>query len=152
MPTVTPFLWFDDKAEEAARFYVSAFGNARLGEVTRWGEGAPAAPGSVMSVKFTVEGQELIAFNGGPRFQFTPAISLMVSCETQEELDALWDKLLAHGGEPVRCGWLKDRYGLSWQIIPRRLGEVLRHPRAVKAMLDMVKLDLHALEAAAGGS
>jgi predicted 3-demethylubiquinone-9 3-methyltransferase (glyoxalase superfamily) len=152
MATVTPFLWFNGKAEEAANFYVSIFKNAKIETVARWGGGGPAPAGAVMSVTFTIDGRELIAFNGGPEFSFTPAFSMMVTCETQAELDELWDKLLAGGGPPSRCGWLKDRFGLSWQIIPKRLGELLRSPRAMKAMMEMVKLDIRVLEEAARSS
>jgi predicted 3-demethylubiquinone-9 3-methyltransferase (glyoxalase superfamily) len=148
MPKITPFLWFHDGAEEAANTYVSIFENSKIVTVARWGEGAPAPKGSVMSVTFQLEGQELIAFNGGPQFSFTPAISLLVSCETQAELDRLWERLAA-GGEKQRCGWLKDRFGLSWQIIPRRLGEMLKDPKVVQAMLQMDKIDIQRLEEAA---
>jgi predicted 3-demethylubiquinone-9 3-methyltransferase (glyoxalase superfamily) len=151
MPTVTPFLWFNDQAEEAANFYVSTFAHSKIETVARWGEGAPFPKGSVMSVTFTLDGHPFIAFNGGPTFVLTPAISLFVSCETQEEVDALWEKLSSGGGEPSRCGWLKDRYGLSWQVIPARLGELIRNPAAMKAMLEMSRIDIGRLERAAAG-
>jgi predicted 3-demethylubiquinone-9 3-methyltransferase (glyoxalase superfamily) len=146
--TITPFLWYDGQAEEAAKFYVSIFSRSKLGTITRWGEGGPAPAGSVMTVSFEVEGQPLLAFNGGPEFKFTPAISLSVSCETQAQIDALWEQL-ARGGRIDRCGWLQDRFGVSWQIVPERIGELVRHPRAMQAMLKMIKLDIAALEAAA---
>jgi predicted 3-demethylubiquinone-9 3-methyltransferase (glyoxalase superfamily) len=150
---ITPFLWFDGKAEEAARFYVSIFGNSTLGEVRRWGEGGPAPKGSAMSASFELEGRPFIAFNGGPHFQFTPAISLFVNCETQADVDELTDKLCA-GGEQQPCGWVKDRYGLSWQIIPKALGDALQHKdpekvkKAMHAMLKMKKIDIAALQRA----
>ena len=156
MQKVTPFLWFDDKAEEAAQFYASIFPNSTIGAVRRYSEGAPRPAGSVMSVTFNIDGQELIALNGGPHFSFTPAISLFVRCETQEEVDELWEKL-CDGGEPVRCGWLKDRYGLSWQIVPTVLGEVLEDPdparsqRVMEAMMTMIKLDISTLRRAYAG-
>jgi predicted 3-demethylubiquinone-9 3-methyltransferase (glyoxalase superfamily) len=146
--TITPFLWYDGQAEEAAKLYVSIFPRSKLGTITRWGEGGPAPAGSVMTVSFEIEGQPLIAFNGGPEFKFTPAISMSVSCETQAQIDALWEQL-ARGGRTDRCGWLQDRFGVSWQIVPERIGELIRHPRAMQAMLKMTKLDIAALEAAA---
>src|SRR4030081_899331 len=124
MQKITPFLWFDGKAEEAMNFYVSTFKNSKVGSVTRYGDAGPGPKGSVMSATFQLEGQEFMALNGGPGFHFTPEISLFVNCETQEEVDEMWEKLSA-GGEKSRCGWLKDRYGLSWQIIPKHLGELL---------------------------
>ena len=117
MQKITPFLWFDGKAEEAMNFYTSIFKNSKVGKVSRYGEGAPAPSGTVMSATFQLNGQDFIALNGGPMFTFTPAISFFVNCETQEEIDELWEKLSA-GGEKQRCGWLKDKYGLSWQVIP----------------------------------
>jgi predicted 3-demethylubiquinone-9 3-methyltransferase (glyoxalase superfamily) len=156
MQKITPFLWFDDKAEEAARFYTSVFRNSTIGEVRYYGEGGPRPKGSAMSVTFNLDGQELIALNGGPHFSFTPAISLFVRCETQEEVDELWEKL-CDGGEPVRCGWLKDRYGLSWQIVPVVLGEMLQDKdanksrRVMAAMMKMIKLDIKTLQQAYAG-
>ena len=153
MQKITPFLWFDDQAEEAARFYTSIFKNASLGEVRRNGEAGAQPNGSVMTVTFTLEGQEFIALNGGPHYQLTPAISLFVRCATQQEVDALWDRL-AEGGKPLRCGWVTDRYGLTWQIIPEALGRMLQDPdpakarRVMQAMLTMVKLDIAALQRA----
>jgi len=157
MQKITPFLWFDGKAEEATNFYVSIFKNSKVVSVSRVGEGGPAPKGAVMSTTFQLEGQEFIALNGGPHFAFTPAISLFVSCETQAEVDDLWEKLSA-GGEPGRCGWLKDKYGLSWQIIPSILGKLLGDPepakskRAMAAMLQMNKLDINALQLAHDGT
>jgi predicted 3-demethylubiquinone-9 3-methyltransferase (glyoxalase superfamily) len=155
MQKITPFLWFDDNAEEAMNFYVSTFKNSKVGRVTRSGAAGPGKPGSVISATFQLEGQEFHALNGGPKYQFTPAISLFVSCETQEEVDGLWTKLAA-GGAPHQCGWVKDRFGLSWQIIPTILGKLLGDPdpgraqRAMQAMLGMTKIDIAALKRAAG--
>src|SRR5690349_12785245 len=124
MQKITPFLWFDGKAEEAMHFYVSIFKNSKIGSVSRYGEAGPGPKGSVMSATFQLEGQDFMALNGGPQFTFSPAISFFVSCETQEEVDELWEKL-SEGGEKLRCGWLKDKYGVSWQIIPTDLGKML---------------------------
>jgi len=154
MPKIHPFLWFDDQAEEAASFYVSIFKNSSILEVSRYGEGAPRPAGSAMSVSFVLDGLELQALNGGPQFTFTEAISLFVTAQTQDEVDDLWEKLTSGGGEPGRCGWLKDRYGLSWQIVPPVLFELLGDPnpdrssRVMQAMLGMGKLDIAALRAA----
>jgi predicted 3-demethylubiquinone-9 3-methyltransferase (glyoxalase superfamily) len=157
MQKITPFLWFDGKAEEAANFYVSIFKNAKIVSVSRWGEGARDAPkGGVMSATIEIDGQRFIAFNGGPMFKFTEAISLFVNAETQEEIDHLWEKL-SEGGQKSRCGWLKDKYGVSWQIIPPMLGELLqdkdaaKSKRAMQAMLQMDKIDIAALKQAAAG-
>ncbi len=160
MQKITPFLWSDDQAEEAVNFYTSIFQNSKIVNVARYGEaGADVSgkpKGSVMTMTFQIEGQEFMALNGGPQFKFTEAISLMVNCETQEEVDELWEKLSA-GGEKGPCGWLKDKYGLSWQIVPKRLPELLADPdsgrskRVMEALLKMVKLDIAALEAAADG-
>ena len=154
MQKIVTFLWYDTQAEEAANFYVSLFKNSKIGKVGRYGEGGPGPKGSVMSVTFQLEGQEFFALNGGPHFKFTPAISLFVNCETQEEVDELWEKLSA-GGRQDRCGWLQDKYGLSWQIIPKVLGELLHHPdtqiakRVMQAMLQMTKIDIKKLQQAA---
>lgn len=155
MQKITLFLWFDDKAEEAARFYVSVFSNSRIGGIARYAEAGAKASGrpmgSVMTVAFQLDGQDFVALNGGPHFRFTEAVSLVVNCETQAEVDEKWEKLSA-GGEPSRCGWLKDRYGLSWQIVPAGLGKLMQGPRADKVMqaiLTMDKLDLESLERAA---
>ena len=130
MKKITPFLWFDGKAEEAMNFYVSIFKNSKIGSVTRYGEAGPGPKGTVMSATFQLDGQDFFALNGGPHFTFSPAVSFFVNCETQEEVDELWEKL-SEGGEKQRCGWLKDKYGLSWQIIPSALSEMLhtRMPR-----------------------
>ena len=154
MQKITPFLWFDKEAEEAANFYVSVFNNSKIVSVGRYGDAGPGPKGTVMSVTFQLDGQEFFALNGGPQFTFTPAISFFVNCRTQEEVDDLWDKLSA-GGEKNRCGWLTDKYGLSWQIIPSILGELLqskdagKSTRAMKAMLQMSKIDIEALQQAA---
>jgi predicted 3-demethylubiquinone-9 3-methyltransferase (glyoxalase superfamily) len=153
MQKITPFLWFNDKAEEAMHFYVSIFKNSKVGKVTRYGDAGPGAKGTVMSATFQLEGQEFFALNGGPQFSFTPAISFFVNCETQEEVNQLWEKLSA-GGETHRCGWLKDKYGLSWQIIPSALGKMLQDKDAAKAtrvmqaMLQMDKIDIEGLRQA----
>ena len=162
MQKVTPCLWFDSQAEEAVKFYVSIFKNSKIGTVTRYGEaGAEASgmpKGTVMTVTFQLEGQEFMALNGGPVFKFNEAISLIVNCETQEELDRFWEKLSEEGDEKAQqCGWLKDRYGLSWQIVPAALGEMLqdKDPRktenVMKALLQMKKIDMKALEQAYEG-
>ena len=149
MQKITPFLWFNDNAEEAMNFYVSVFKNSKVGSVNRYGDAGPGPKGSVMSATFQLEGQEFMALNGGPEYKFTPAISLFVSCETQAEVDELWQKLSA-GGKPGRCGWLQDKFGLSWQIIPtalpRLLGDPSRSQRVMKAMLQMDKIDIRGLE------
>jgi predicted 3-demethylubiquinone-9 3-methyltransferase (glyoxalase superfamily) len=156
MQKITPFLWFDSNAEEAVNFYVSIFKNSKVGKVTRYGESGPGKKGTVMSVTFQLDGQEFFALNGGPLFKFTPAISFFVNCKTQEEVDDLWERLSA-GGRKDRCGWLVDKYGLSWQIIPSVLGEMLgdkdaeRSQRVMKAMLQMDKLDIATLQAAYAG-
>lgn len=154
MQKITTFLWFDNQAEQAANFYTSIFKNSKIGKVSRYGDSGPGPKGSVMVVSFQLEGQEFTALNGGPVFSFTPAISLFVNCQSQSEVDDLWEKLSA-GGKKDRCGWLKDRYGLSWQIVPTRLSELMSDPdpkkagRVMQAMLQMNKLDIAALEAAA---
>lgn len=156
MPKITPFLWFDNQAEEAMNFYVSIFKNSKPGRVTRYGDAGPGPKGQAMSVTFQLEGQTFMALNGGPHFHFTEAISLFVNCETQEEVDDLWTKLSA-GGSPSQCGWLKDRYGLSWQIIPKHLGEMLadkdpaKSQRVMRAMLKMQKIDVAELKRAYEG-
>ena len=150
---ITPFLWFDGKAEEAAKFYTSIFKDSKITKVTRYGGAGPGAKGSVMSVVFQLEGQEFFALNGGPHFTFSPAISFFVNCETQGEVDALWEKLSA-GGEKQRCGWLKDKFGVSWQVIPTALGRLLqdedatRSQAVMRAMMQMDKIDVAGLERA----
>jgi predicted 3-demethylubiquinone-9 3-methyltransferase (glyoxalase superfamily) len=157
MPKITPFLWFDHQAEEAARFYTSIFRNSKMGAVTRYGENMPGKAGSVLTVTFEIEGVEYTALNGGPGHTFTDAISFVVHCESQAEVDDYWAKLAANGGKEVACGWLKDKYGLSWQIIPTLLLELITDPdkakaqRVTQAMLKMVKIDIPTLEAAARG-
>jgi predicted 3-demethylubiquinone-9 3-methyltransferase (glyoxalase superfamily) len=153
MQKITPFLWFDNQAEEAMNFYVSIFKNSRVGKVTRYGDAGPGPKGTVMSATFQLDGQEFMALNAGPLFKFTEAVSFYVNCESQQEVDYFWDKLSA-GGEPGRCGWLKDKYGLSWQIIPTALGEALgnkdpeKAKRAMQAMLQMSKIDIARLKQA----
>ena len=150
MQKITPFLWFDSHAEEAAHFYTSIFKPSKIVSVKHYPKGAPRPEGSVMSVEFQLNEQAFIALNGGPHFTFTPAISLFVDCKTQQEVDELWDKL-SDGGETQQCGWLKDKYGLSWQIVPAYLGEMLqgndaeKARRVTEAMLQMKKLDIAAL-------
>jgi len=156
MQKITPFLWFDTKAEDAANFYTSIFKNSKILNIARYGEAGPAPAGSVMTVSFELEGQKFIALNGGPHYSFTPAISFFVDCETQAEVDELWEKLTAGGGE-VQCGWLKDQFGLSWQIIPRALMELMqdkdpaKSQRVFKAMLQMTKIDIEGLKRAYRG-
>jgi predicted 3-demethylubiquinone-9 3-methyltransferase (glyoxalase superfamily) len=153
MQTITPFLWFDGKAEEAMNFYVSTFKNSKIVSVTRYGEGGPGPKGAVMTATFQLDGQEFFALNGGPQFTFSPAVSFFVNCETQQDVDELWEKL-SEGGEKQRCGWLKDKYGLSWQIIPSALGKMLRDKdaarskRVMTAMLQMDKIDVQRLKQA----
>lgn len=157
MKQIVPSLWFDGAAEEAAQLYTSLFPSSSILRVQRFGEGGRGTPGTVMSVHFVLNGQEYMAINGGPMFQFTPAVSFCVHCETQEEVDRYWDALL-DGGKPTACGWLEDRYGLSWQIVPAVLFELLQDPdpakaqRTTEAMLGMVKLDIAALKAAHAGA
>lgn len=151
MQKINPFLWFDDKAEEAMNFYVSIFKNSKVVSVSRYGEAGPGPKGTVMAAKFELNGQEFIALNGGPQFTFTEAISFVVNCETQQEVDELWEKL-SEGGNKSRCGWLKDKYGLSWQVIPTALPEMLqdkdaeKSKRVMEAMLQMDKIDIGALK------
>jgi predicted 3-demethylubiquinone-9 3-methyltransferase (glyoxalase superfamily) len=153
MQKITPYLWFDNNAEEAIQFYNSIFKNSKTVSVTRFGEGGPVPKGTLMSATFELEGQQFMALNGGPQFTFTPAISLFVNCETQQEVDELWEKL-SEGGEEGRCGWLKDKYGVSWQIIPSILGKLMQDEDAGKAknvmeaMFQMDKIDIEALKRA----
>jgi predicted 3-demethylubiquinone-9 3-methyltransferase (glyoxalase superfamily) len=154
MQKITPFLWFDGKAEEAARFYASIFKKSKIGRISRYGDVGPGPKGSVMTVEFKLEGQDFIALNGGPTYRFTPAISLFVDCKTQKEVDELWKKLSA-GGKEVACGWLEDKYGLSWQIVPNMLLRLLqdkdakKSQRVMQAMMQMTKLDIDGLKRAA---
>ena len=153
MQKIIPFLWFDGKAEDAMNFYVSIFKNSKVGRVSRYGDAGPGPKGAVMSCAFQLEGQDFYALNGGPQFKFTPAISLFVNCETQQEVDALWEKLSA-GGRKDQCGWLQDKYGVSWQIVPTTLGKLLgdkdpvKANRVMQAMMQMKKLDIKGLQQA----
>jgi len=153
MQKITPFPWFDDQAEDAANFYTSIFKNSKIVNIARYGEAGPGPAGTVMTVAFQLEGQDFIALNGGPQFKFTEAISFFVDCKTQAEVDELWEKL-PEGGEEGPCGWLKDKYGLSWQIVPTVLGEMLNDPdpakaqRVMKAMLQMPKIAIAGLKQA----
>jgi predicted 3-demethylubiquinone-9 3-methyltransferase (glyoxalase superfamily) len=161
MKKINPFLWFDSEAEQAAKFYVGIFKNSKIGKIARYSEeaaqktGRPA--GSVMTVEFTLDRVEFVALNGGPQFKFTEAISFSVNCETQDEIDYFWEKLSADGGSTGRCGWLKDKFGVSWQVNPVFLGDMLADPdagkanRVIKAMMEMDKIDIAALEKAAKG-
>jgi predicted 3-demethylubiquinone-9 3-methyltransferase (glyoxalase superfamily) len=156
-PTITPNLWFDDQAEEAASFYCSVFENSRIVNVTHYTEAGPREAGMVLTVEFELNGNRFVAINGGPQFTFDEAISFEIDCESQEEIDVFWERL-GDGGEEGPCGWLKDRYGLSWQVVPTGMAELFADPdkekarRAMEAMLGMRKIDLAALEAAAAGS
>ena len=153
MPKITPWLWFDTEAEEAASFYTSIFSNSRVLEVTRYGKAGPRPEGMVLTVSFELDGQEFVALNGGPEFKFNEAVSFQVTCRTQDEVDEFWARL-SEGGEEGPCGWLKDRYGVSWQIVPTRLMELINDPdperseRAMRAMLQMKKIDVATLEQA----
>lgn len=155
MQTITPFLWFHTQAEEAANYYVSIFKNSKITTVTRYGEAGPGPKGTAMTVVFELDGQEFIALNGGPHFKFTEAVSFSVSCTTQEDVDEYWEKLSA-GGQEGQCGWLKDKFGLSWQVNPTILGQLLSSPdpqkakRVMEAMLQMKKIDIAVLQQAAG--
>jgi predicted 3-demethylubiquinone-9 3-methyltransferase (glyoxalase superfamily) len=150
---ITPFLWFDHEAEEAARFYTSVFRNSKIELITRYGDAGPGPKGSAMTVAFELDGQKFVALNGGPAFKFTEAVSFVVNCESQQEVDEMWAKLSA-GGQEVQCGWLKDKYGLSWQVVPTALIEMLKDKdaeksqRVMKAMLQMKKIDIARLEEA----
>ncbi|GHH89010.1 putative 3-demethylubiquinone-9 3-methyltransferase [Streptomyces sulfonofaciens] len=157
MPKITPNLWFDTQGEEAAEFYVSIFPNSKITNVLYYGEAGPGPAGSVLTVDFELDGQPYTAINGGPEFTFDEAVSLLINCADQEEVDYYWSALLADGGQESQCGWLKDKYGMSWQVVPTGLDELIgdsdpaRSQRAMKAMLGMVKIDLAALRAAADG-
>lgn len=147
-PRITPFLWFDSNAEEAVEFYLSVFKNSRRLDAVRNTEDAPVPKGKVLTVAFELDGQRFTALNGGPMFKFTEAVSFVVRCDTQAEVDEYWAKLSA-GGSEVQCGWLKDKFGLSWQIVPARLPDLIKHPKAMQAMMQMKKLDIAELERAA---
>ena len=156
MQKITPFLWFNDNAEEAMKFYTSIFKNSKIGKVARYGDAGPGPKGTVMTASFSLEGQEFLALNGGPNFKFTEAISFVVNCETQKELDEFWERLSA-GGQEIECGWLKDKFGLSWQIVPTILGKLMSGPdpaksqRVMNALLKMKKLDIATLQRAYDG-
>jgi predicted 3-demethylubiquinone-9 3-methyltransferase (glyoxalase superfamily) len=156
MQKITPFLWYDSNAEDAARFYTSIFKNSKIGKVARYGDAGPGPKGSVMTVELELNGQQFLALNGGPEFKFTEAISFVVNCESQQEVDYFWEKLTA-GGQEVQCGWLKDKFGLSWQVVPTALGKMMTDPdpaksqRVMKAMLKMIKIDLPTLQRAYDG-
>lgn len=157
MQRITPFLWFDNNAEEAMNFYISIFPNSKVLRVTHYGEAGPGPAGTVMTAEFELDGLEFVALNGGPRFEFTEAISLVVNCETQEEVDHYWEKL-TEGGEKSRCGWLKDKFGLSWQVVPNLLAELMfdkdpaKAQRVMQAMLKMDKIEIEPLKRAYSGS
>jgi predicted 3-demethylubiquinone-9 3-methyltransferase (glyoxalase superfamily) len=158
MTSITPCLWFDGQAEEAARFYASVLPDSRIDKVHRAAADYPSGEaGNVLTVEFTLVGRPFLGLNGGPYFKFTEAVSFSISCADQEEVDRYWDAFLADGGAPSRCGWLKDRFGLSWQVVPKRLPELLADPdrarakRVMEAMMQMVKIDVAALERAADG-
>ena len=157
MQLITPFLWFDNNAEEAMNFYVSVFKNSKVGRVTRYGEAGPGPAGTVMTVEFELDGQEFVGLNGGPHFKFTEAVSFTVRCETQEEIDYYWDTL-SEGGQKSRCGWLKDKFGLSWQVEPRILGDLMadkdpeKAKRVMEAMLKMDKIDIEPIKRAYEGN
>lgn len=156
MKSITPFLWFNTNAEEAINLYTSIFKNSKIGKMSRYGEAGPGPKGSVMTAQFWINGQEFLALNGGPQFKFNEAVSFLVGCDTQEEIDELWDKLSA-GGEQSQCGWLKDKFGLFWQIVPANMGELMagndpeKSKRAMTAMLQMTKLDMNVLKKAYDG-
>jgi len=153
MQKIVPFLWFDGQADEAVNFYTSIFSNAKISSVTRYGDAGPGPKGSIMSATFELDGQEFYALNGGPMFKFSPAISFFVKCETQEEVDYYWSKLSA-GGHPNQCGWLQDKFGVSWQVVPTLLGKLLgdkdpaKSNRVMQAMLKMTKMDVAGLQRA----
>ena len=155
MPTITPFLWFNDNAEEAMNFYVSVFKNSKVRGITRYGDAGPGPKGAVMTANFELDGQEFVALNGGPQFSFTEAVSFVVHCGSQQEVDYFWDTLTSNGGRPSQCGWLKDKYGLSWQIVPDAMIALLqdkdpkKSQRVMQALMQMTKIDLARLQQAA---
>ncbi len=155
MQKITPFLWFDSNAEEAVQFYMSVFKDGKIQTTTRYPEGAPSPAGTVMTIGFELKGQQFVALNGGPGFPFTNAVSLVVNCDSQEEIDYYWEKLSADGGEPIQCGWLKDKFGMPWQIVPSQLWDWFKDPakvqRVTAELWRMEKLDLATLERAAAG-
>ena len=150
---ITPFLWFDNNAEEAMNFYVSVFNNSKISTVTRYGDAGPGPKGSVLTAAFELEGQKFVALNGGPRFKFSEAVSFVINCETQKEIDYFWGKLTSDGGQESMCGWLKDKFGLSWQVVPAELGLLLtgeKSNQVMQAIMQMKKLDLSTLRQAGG--
>jgi len=157
MQKITPFLWFDTEGEDAAKFYTSVFPNSKIGEISRYGSAGPRPEGTVMTVSFELDGQRFVALNGGPEFRFSEAVSFLVNCDTQDEVDSYWSAL-SEGGEEGPCGWLKDKFGLSWQIVPKRLPELLADPdreraqRVMEAMLKMRKIEVDELERAAAAA
>ncbi|HWY44155.1 MAG TPA: VOC family protein [Candidatus Sulfotelmatobacter sp.] len=157
MPKITPFLWFDSQAEEAANFYCSIFPNSKIGKIARYGKAGPGPEGSVLTIVFYLDGQEFTGLNAGPIFKFNEAISFVVPCKTQEEIDNYWSKLTSGGGQESQCGWLKDKFGLSWQIVPTVLGELMSDPdpqksnRVMQSLLQMKKLDIATLQKARDG-
>ena len=156
--SITPFLWFDTEAEDAAKFYTSIFDNSTIDDVSRYGEAGPREAGSVMTVSFTLCGQRFVGLNGGPQYKFSEAVSFSIECETQEEVDFFWERLTSGGGEPGPCGWLRDKFGMSWQVVPAALPELLTSDdregagRAMAAMMEMSKLDINELRRAYEGS
>ncbi|HZZ40152.1 MAG TPA: VOC family protein [Acidobacteriaceae bacterium] len=150
MPKIMPFLWFDRNAEEAVEFYLNIFPNSRKVDELRTTEAGPGPRDSVLTIEFELDGQRFIALNGGPDHAFNEAVSFYIPCKDQAEIDSYWSKLLEGGGSPIACGWLKDRFGLRWQVVPENVGKLLRHPEAMRVMMTMTKMDLAALEAAAG--
>ena len=154
MSKITTFLWFNGQAEEAANFYAAVFKNSKVGTIARYGDAGPGPKGSVMTAAFEIDGHPFVGLNGGPQYQFTPAISFAVNCDTQQEIDEYWDKLSSHGGQEVQCGWVTDKFGVSWQIVPRILGQLMTGPnagRVAQALFKMKKLDIAQLQAAAQG-
>jgi predicted 3-demethylubiquinone-9 3-methyltransferase (glyoxalase superfamily) len=156
MRKIIPFLWFNDNAEEAINFYASVFQDSKIGKMSRYGEAGPGPKGSLMTAQFTLNGQEFIALNGGPQFKFTEAVSFVINCDTQKEIDYYWEKLLHAGGQTQACGWLKDKFGLSWQVVPSHLGALMsgtpeQSSRVMGALMKMVKLDLQTLQDAFDG-
>ena len=158
MQKITPFLWFDSQAEEAAKFYTTVFRNSKLDRVVRYGDGGPGPKGTVMVAEFTLDGQQFVALNGGPHYKITPAISFVINCRDQADVDHYWDKLTSDGGQPVQCGWLTDKFGVSWQVVPTILNQLMADPdkakaaRVTQAMMKMVKLDVAKLEEAAAAA
>lgn len=150
---ITPFLWFDSNAEDAMNFYVSVFKNSKVGTVTRYGDAGPGPKGSVLTASFELEGEKFVALNGGPQFKFTEAISFVINCENQQEIDYFWNKLTENGGQESMCGWLRDKYGLSWQVVPAEMFSLLSGEKSnevMQAVMQMKKLDLDQLKRAAG--